>query len=281
MPDRFFRQPLIYALLCFSGFVALVSWRSEQPPMPAPPAPHDRVVIEAPVLIPLYAGDRFLAADLETIRLSATGIDIQGQIDSNYLIRAHKVVSRLNPCHENNYYFANALLTWSGAVEQGGEILHRATECRFWDELPPFLYGFNQFFFNKNINKAQQYLEIAAERADQNAAGYRQFAIMIEAKQIDDARVARDFLIGERDKADDPKLKAMLDKRVQRVEGLILLRDAQHTYEERTGHTLQQPEELIKAGILDEFPHDPMRWGYKFENGQFELKQIKVGGVEY
>jgi hypothetical protein len=238
------------------------------------------VVIAAPVLTLLYAGDRFLAADLETIRLSATGISITGRIDVNYLIRAHKVASQLNPCQENNYYFANALLSWSGAVDEGGQILQRATECRFWDELPPFLYGFNQYFFNKNISEAQQALEIAAQRTERNAAGYRRLAIMIEAEQIDDARMAKNFLIQERDKAEDPKLKTMLDKRIERVEGLITLRDAQHTYEERTGKTLRQAEDLINTGILDEFPKDPMNWGYEFKNGRFELKQVKVAGVE-
>lgn len=280
MPGRLFKQSLIYALLCFCGFVVLVSWRAGQPATSPPPAPHDRVVITAPVLIPLFAGDRFLAANLETIRLSATGISITGRTDAHYLIRAHKVVSRLNPCQENNYYFANALLTWGGAVEEGGMILQRATDCRFWDELPPFLYGFNQYFFNQNIPEAQQALEIAAQRADNNAAGYRKLAVMIEAEQFDDARMARNFLIQERDQAEDPKLRAMLDKRIERVEGLITLRDAQQTYEARTGNTLQQPGDLIKTDILDKFPTDPMRWGYEFKNGRFELKQVKVGGVE-
>ena len=228
----------------------------------------------------MAAGDRFLAADLETIRLSATGISITGQTDAHYLIRAHKVVSQLNPCHENNYYFANALLSWGGAVEEGGVILQRATECRFWDELPPFLYGFNQYFFNKNIPEAQQALEIAAQRAGDYAAGYRKLAVMIEAEQLDDARMAREFLVQERNNTHDPKLKAMLDKRVQRLDGLLILRDAQRTYEARTGKALRQPGDLIDAGILDKFPLDPMKWGYEFKNGRFELKQIKVRGVE-
>lgn len=280
MPGRLLKNPLVYSLICFSGFVALVLWRTGQPTASTPPAPHDRVVIAAPVLTFLYAGDRFLAADMETIRLSATGISVSGRTDAHYLIRAHKVVAQLNSCHENNYYFANALLTWGGAVEEGGVILQRATECRFWDELPPFLYGFNQFFFNRNIPEAQEALETAAQRADDNAAGYRTLAVMIEAEQLDDARMAREFLAQERDEADDPKLKAMLEKRVQRLEGLITLRDAQRTYEARTGQALRQPEDLVKAGILDEFPLDPMKWGYEFKDGRFELRQIKVGGVE-
>lgn len=276
---NFFKLPLVQAVTCFCGFFALVLWRSGQPLSAPTPAPHDRVVISAPALTVLYGGDRFLAADLESIRLSATGID-RGQADTHYLIRAHKVVSELNPCHENNYYLGNALLTWGGAVEEGGEILQRATGCRFWDELPPFLYGFNQFFFNKEIEKAQQYLEIAASRSERNAAGFRKLAIMIEAEQIADEKMALDFLRQEHDKAESTNLKIMLEKRVKRMEGLVLLRDAQRTYEQQTGKALQHPNELLDKGIINQFPHDPTRLGYEFDEGRFNLKKAKIAGVE-
>lgn len=279
MPGRLLQHPLVYALLCFSGFIALMLWRAEQPATAMPAPSHDRVVIAAPVLVALYGGDRFLAADLEALRLAATGRD-DGESDTFYLLRAHKVVAELNPCHEDNYYLANALLTWGGAVEAGGGILERATRCRQWDEVPPFLYGFNQYFFNRDIETAQQALEVAATRAGRNAPGIRKLAVMIEAEQIEDEEIALDFLRRERDRAADPKLKAMLDKRVTRVEGLKKLRDAQRTYEARTGKTLREPGALIETGILDAFPRDPLNWGYEFKEGRFILKEIKVGGVQ-
>jgi len=49
----------------------------------------------------LHSGDRFLAADLEAIRLAATGMDERG-VDTGYLIRAQREVARLNACHEDN-----------------------------------------------------------------------------------------------------------------------------------------------------------------------------------
>ncbi|MCW9088250.1 MAG: hypothetical protein OQK54_01825 [Gammaproteobacteria bacterium] len=276
---RSLRNPLLQAVLYFGGFALLVLWRSEQPAPGTPPLSHDRVVIASPVLTALYAGDRFLAANLETIRLSATGID-RGMADTFYLLRAHKVVADLNPCHENNYYIANALLTWGGAVDEGGDILERATACRHWDELPPFLYGFNQFFFNRNIDKAQQWLEIAAQRADRNAAGYRKFAIMIEVEQIEDEKIALEMLRKERVQAEGARLKGMLDKRIERLEGLATLRDAQREYEKRSGTPLTDPAALIEAGILKAFPQDPLRIGYEFVEGDFRLKKVKVAGIE-
>lgn len=275
---RFLKLPLVQALASFGVFFTLVLWRAEQPPSSHPPSPHDRVVVAAPVLTALYGGDHFLAANLETIRLSATGM-VQGHTDAYYLIRAHKVVSELNPCHENNYYLANALLSWGGAVDEGGEILQRATACRTWDELPPFLYGFNQFFFNKNIEEAQRALKIAASRSERNAAGFRKLAIMIEAEQIDDEKMALDFLKQERDMAESTTLKKMLDTRVKRLEGLVLLRDAQRTYEQKTGKPLQHPNELINTGILMQFPLDPTRLGYEFDGRRFNMKKVRIAGV--
>lgn len=276
---RSLRNPLLQAVLYFGGFALLVLWRSEQPAPGTPPPSHDRVVIASPVLTALYAGDRFLAANLETIRLSATGID-RGEADTFYLLRAHKVVADLNPCHENNYYIANALLTWGGAVDEGGDILERATACRHWDELPPFLYGFNQFFFNRNIDKAQRWLEVAASRSDRNAAGYRKLAIMIEVEQIEDEKIALEMLKKERDRAEGAKLIGMLDKRVERLEGLVTLREAQRRYEEQTGKSLTQPTTLIEVGILKQFPQDPLGIGYEFAEGEFRLKKVKVAGVK-
>ena len=273
------RLSLITLLLALAVFLALVSWRAEQPLAAAPLPSHDRVVIAAPVLVGLYGGDRFLAANLETIRLSATGINY-GVPDDFYLIRAHKVVSELNPCHENNYYLANALLTWGGAVEEGGDILVRATDCRHWDELPPFLYGFNQYFFNRNIPAAQTALEQAALRSEHNADGYRRLAITIAIEQIEDEKIALEMLRQERDRAESARLVGMLNQRVERLEGLVLLRDAQRAYEAQTGQPLSDPGLLIAEGYLAAFPNDPMRWGYEFKNGQFHLRRVRVAGVE-
>jgi hypothetical protein len=277
--QRYLRLPLVQALLCFALFISVVLWRAGEPPTATPPPPHDRVVIAAPVLTLLYGGDRFLAADLEALRLAATGIG-NGWADTNYLIRAHKVVAELNPCHEDNLYLANGLLTWGGAVDEGGAILQRATECRHWDHVPPFLYGFNQYFFNRDIETAQQLLELAASRSERDAAALRKLAVMIEVEQIEDEKIALDLLRRERDQARSAQLTAMLDKRVRRLEGLALLREAQRTYEQRTGKPLQEPGELLAAGILDEFPQDPMNWGYEFKDGRFVLRKIKVAGVE-
>jgi hypothetical protein len=270
--------PLLLALLGFGLFSAASQWRANTPAAMAPVV-EGRVVIAAPVLLVLFGGDRFLAANLETMRLAATGVD-WGQADTGYLIRAQQVVAELNPCHEDNYYLANGLLTWGGAEREGSEVLRRASACRFWDEYPPFFYGFNKFFFERDMDASALYLEEAASRATANAAGFRKFAIMLKAEQIEDEQLALEFLQSEHDHASDPKLKAMLAKRVQRLQGLVTLRQAQRRFESLTGQPLAAPEQLIEHGLLAAFPEDPLKLGYEFIDGRIVLKKLKVAGVE-
>ena len=267
-----------FALLSFALFAGIAAWRAQQPIVPTPQLDAGRVVIPAPLLVLLNGGDRFLAADLETMRLSATGTDERG-VDTGYLIRAQKEVSRLNPCHEDNYYLANGLLTWGGAVDEGNDVLRAAVECRFWDEFPPFFYGINLSFFQHNNAEAARVLEIGAARSTQNAAAMRKLAVMLRAEQFADERLALNYLIQQRDGASDPKLREMLDKRVIRLQGLIALREAQRQFEQEQG-PLTSLEQLVEQRLIDSVPADPLRLGYELREGRIELKKLKIAGLE-
>lgn len=270
--------PLLLALFGFGVFSVASQWRAHTP-SPVAPVIDGRVVIAAPVLLALFGGDRFLAANLETMRLAATGVD-WGQADADYLIRAQQEVAKLNPCHEDNYYLANGLLTWGGADREGTEVLRRAMDCRFWDELPAFFYGFNKAFFNKDIAEASRALELAAQRATDNAAGFRKLAVMLQAEDFSDEKLALDYLIHQRDMArNDVKLYQMLDKRVIRLQGLLTLRAAQRSYESLYG-PLSNLARLVSSRELPAIPDDPLRLGYELKNGQIILKKFQIAGVE-
>lgn len=271
---------LLFALVGFALFAAAVLWRSGQPIVFRDVAVEDRVVVSAPVLTALYGGDRFLAANMEAIRLSATAVD-QGQADIHYLVRAQVVVAQLNACHEDNYYLANGLLTWGGAVAEGNEVLRRAMNCRFWDGIPPFFYGVNLAFFDKDKDKAQavQALEVSAERWPENAATLQRLAIMLKAEALANERLALNYLMQQRDTTHDPKLREMLDKRVVRLQGLIDLRAAQRRYEQAHG-ALQALPQLVASGEMAALPQDPLRLGYELRDGRIEFKELKIPGME-
>lgn len=270
-------RPLLLALLGFGVFSVAVQWRAEVS-VPVAPIIEGRVVIAAPVLAVLFGGDRFLAASLETMRLASTGVDM-GQANTGYLVRAQQVVAELNPCHEDNYYLANGLLTWGGADREGTEVLRRAMQCRFWDELPAFFYGFNQAFFNKDIAEASRALELAAQRSTGNAAGFRKMVVMLQAESFADEKLALDYLIQQRDAANDPKLRDMLDQRAVRLQGLVALREAQRRFEAGNG-VLVSLEQLVEVGLLPALPDDPLGLGYELREGRIILKKLKIAGLE-
>ena len=228
----------------------------------------------------MYAGDRFLAANLETIRLAAIGPTDEGAFAS-YRMRAHRQIAELNACNEDNLYLANATLSWGGLVDEANNVLERASLCRYWDEIPPFFLGFNHYFFNQDTAKARRFIGIAAERSsDVNRAELQKISIMMEARKFKDEKLAVKYLRQQRDETKDQKLAEMLDLRLSRLKGLITLREAQAQYEQVRGHPLNNPAELVSTGILKEYPQDPMRIGYEFINGNFRLKAMKIGGME-
>jgi hypothetical protein len=191
-------------------------------------------------------------------------------------LRAHQAVSRLNPCHEDNYWIGNASLSWGGAEEHGIELLRNAMHCRYWDEWPAFFFGFNQHFFLHNLPEARMALEQAAQRSSNNSAAFRNLSIMLAAGKINDTRLAIEMIQRERDEAKDPVLKEMLDKRVVRLTGLLTLREAQASFEKRYNKPLLQPQELLESGLLKGFPDDPLRLGYEFRDQTFHLRQMKI-----
>ncbi|MCK9532048.1 MAG: hypothetical protein M0R77_16010 [Gammaproteobacteria bacterium] len=243
---------------------ALDIQREERPPA---------IITAGPVQLLLYGGDRFLGANIESIRAAAS---VTANDAENFRLRAHLAVSRLNPCHEDNYWIGNASLTWGGAEEQGFSILHNAMYCRYWDEWPAFFYGFNQQFFLHNVPEARRMLEIAAQRSPANAAAFRNFSIMLAAGEIDDVRLAIEMLLREREQTTDTKLREMLNKRVVRLRGLLVLRDAQAAFETRFGQRLSRPEELLERGLLEAFPDDPLRLGYEFRDQTFHLTKLTI-----
>lgn len=269
-----FSQPytLAVSLISFALFWVAValggdhkSTHLERPPF---------VYVDGPTQIILYAGDRFLAANIETIRATAS---VSSTGTNEFIISAHKGVSRLNPCHEDNYWIGNASLSWGGAQDDGFEILHNAMHCRYWDEWPAFFHGFNKYFFEKDTEAARHAIELAAQRSHQNAAAFRNFSLMIAVEKLDDIGMAIKMLEHERDlPTTDPDLRGMLDMRVVRLQGLLALRNAQKAFETQFNTPLTAPQELLDRGLLTAFPEDPLGHGYEFRDQEFHLRQIQI-----
>ena len=233
------------------------------------------VVLPAPLQIVLYLGDRYLAANVELSRVLSAG-GAQVNVLQDYYERLHLTIAKLNPCHEDNYYVANSLLAWGGSVDPALSILATATECRFWDEMAPFYWGYDLHFFRGEHRRARNLMLEAARRSPKNAVMFQRAGILFEAEGYPDVHAAYQFLAAERDQATDARLRHLLDMRVGRIAGLVILRDAQENYEKRFAHPLTNPDELIKTGILKQYPIDPAGLGFMFEDGQILLREIRM-----
>ena len=100
------------------------------------------------------------------------------------------------------------------------------------------------------------------------------------SEKLNDEQLAVDYLTNERDKAKDPKLAEMLNRRLTRLQGLITLRNAQARFEKEQGHPLTSMNELITSGTLKSIPKDPTHIGYELVKGKFQLRAIIINGVE-
>jgi len=235
---------------------------------------NDRVVISAPILTILYGADRYLAANLEAMRLASTSFDYyKNEADTFYLARAQKVVSQLNPCHEDNYYWANAFLSNSSAVNEGNQILIRASNCRVWDGMPSFFYGINEVFFNNNIDKAIEALTLSAKKWDINSVAINNMIVSLKSRKFNDSEQALAFLQHEYRIAKNERSKKGLLRRIARVKILIKLRKAQREYEKSFGK-LESIEQLTEKQIISELPQDPLHIGFEIRHNRIEFKQI-------
>ena len=235
----------------------------------------DNDVAMPPAMLSLmYVGDRFLAANIEFVRVTSSGrLADNGNLD--FFSNLHSNVASLNPCHEDNYYIASAFLPWGGANEAALAILTQAAQCRFWDPWAAFMLGFNQLFFAHDVGSATRSMKDAALRAHgAEATFFSTLAVTVQASKFDDLGAALAYLRSERERAGDSSLKKSLDRRIGRLEGLAILRGAQRSYEKKYGRPLSHPQELLTSGLLTKFPDDPLGIGYEYRGQVFELRQL-------
>jgi hypothetical protein len=212
-------------------------------------------------------GDRYLAANIATVRalvastegLSSEHFTIQGRVQSD--------ASWLNPAQQDNYYLAAGILSWNGQLETTQKILRRAHDARPFDIWPAFYYGFHEWHYNKRPLEGVRWLRLAAERAP----GYPEQVGLLEmasrwASSSDDLgeaiRVVRNMAAGTRDQA----FRSYLFKRVGRLEALRELRQSVKMFRMQSGRVPSSLKELLAPGLLEKLPMDPFGEGFELDS---------------
>jgi len=221
-----------------------------------------RVRLPAVLQLANAGGDPWLAANLNVFRSMMVEASITEQ--ETYRVQAHLQVdaARFNPYHEDNYYIAAAILPWSGFVPEAQEVLRHASEARTWDWMPPFFHAFDSWYFEKDMQAAGDWAEIAAARSNEvNAKALRAMAAKWY-EHGDDPQLARNLIAALQQQTRDPDLRAQLQTRLDRLDGLLALRAAHAAYLQHNGQAPTHLDDLLGHAGLNQLPHDPMQLGY-------------------
>lgn len=228
---------------------------------------------EIEVALPLFVqvimtgGDRFLAANLGSIRALITESAKMQPDEYKILAKVQSDASWLNPAHEDNYYVAAAILPWSGQVDAAQTVLRRASLARPFDYQPAFYYAFHLVHFQGDVAGASQWLSRAAAKLPDSEERLimENFAARWLDKS-DDLGLAIAVVESMAKQAKRKDFRDYLLQRVQRLRGLLSLRQAANAFQLKTGRPLQSLEQLVAAGMIVEIPADPFGVGYALDS---------------
>lgn len=243
-------------------------------------APRQSVSVEMQVALPLFVqvfmalGDRYLAADIASIRALVVATERMRPEEFKVLAKVQEDVSWLNPAHEDNYYIAFAILSQYGELDAAQTILARASHMRYFDYQPAFFYGFNQWYYKHDPVGAAAWMREAAEKLpdpDQRLTMQNMAARWMDKAQ--DTELAIRVVEAMAKEARRKDFRAYLETRVVRLRQLQQLRMAAATYRERYGRPLPNLQELVSSGILPALPTDPFGFGFGFDRqGEIVLR---------
>lgn len=224
-----------------------------------------RVRLPIPVQL-LYAGsDPFLAANLNVFRSMMVEASVTERETYRVQGQLQQDAALFNPRHEDNYYIAAAILPWNGYVNEAQHILKQAAETRTWDWMPPFFYAFGLWYFQHNMTEAGRWAEIAAGRSGEvNARALRAMAAKWYERG-DDPKLARALIEAMQQQTQDSSLKQQLQMRLERLEGLILLREAYSAYKAQQGTPPTTLENLLGYAGMNKLPQDPAGLGFRLD----------------
>lgn len=222
------------------------------------------VVLPRFVQVLMTGGDRYLAANVAVVRSLRNNFSATDTYD-HYVAQARIQADAawFNPRHEDNYYIAAALLSWSGHTKVAEQILEAAADGRPFDMLPPFFLGFDYYYFDQNPTLGAQWMYMAARRADSESNRISLSRIAARwAERGSNAKEALGMVRLMLTQARGRSLKQYLTMRYQRLEGLVVLQEAARVYQTQQGLPLARLEQLVQTGLVKQLPVDPLGLGY-------------------
>ena len=165
---------------------------------------------------------------------------------------------------------AGNILPWKGQFDAGQRILKLAMDARPFDWLPVFYYAFDIWYFDKDGLRAGQTLKQAVPRAKEESDRLllETLAVRWMERGYDTVSAIR-MVQGMAAASRQSRLRDYYQKRVQRLEGLLVLEKAAAQHRERTREPLSDLNELVREGLIGALPVDPFGLGYDVDkNGR-------------
>ncbi len=245
---------------------------------PAEVAQEVEVALPRSFQVVMAMGDRFLAANIATFRAMVASTANMDDENFKVLGEIQRDAAWLNPAHEDNYYIAAAILPWQGQFEAAQDVLAKAMAARPYDWQPAFYYGFNLYYFKKDpITAADALLRAAPGLAShQDRISMEGLAYAWYEKGYDPVNAIR-LLETSAKTARTSMLRSYLLLRAERLRNLLKLQEAADAFSKRHGRSLRSLDELVKNGLIEAIPSDPLGIGYHL-NDQGKPVLARQGG---
>ncbi|MDR1368035.1 MAG: hypothetical protein LBJ76_04895 [Candidatus Accumulibacter sp.] len=260
-----FRNFLTFILSISAGALAFTHssallWKEKR----VDASPEIAVALPLFVQVLMSGGDRFLAANLGSVRTLIVESAKMRPEEYRILAKLQLDVSWLNPAHEDNYYTASAILPWNGEIDAAQTVLYRAALARPFDLQPPFYYAFNLVYFKNDPIAASEWLRRRAIRLPN--AEERQLLENFAARWLDranDLKLAVAVVESMAKQARRKDFREYLNLRARRLRDLISLREAANAFLKKNGHSAKSLGQLVSEGFIPTIPTDPLGAGFK------------------
>lgn len=236
--------------------------------------PSAEIQVALPLFVQVFmaGGDRFLAANLGSIRSLITETAKMDPEEYKILAKVQVDASWLNPANEDNYYIASAVLPWNGQVDAAQTILRRASLARPYDYQPAFYYAFNLIHFKGDAAGASEWLRKAATKLpddDERLIMENYAARWLD--RTDDLELAIAVVESMAQQARRKDFRNYLLLRAQRLRDLLALRKAADVFRRETGLPPKTLDQLVVAGLIPALPVDPFGFGFSLDAGGIPL----------
>lgn len=162
----------------------------------------------------------------------------------------------LDPWFADPYFMANSTLVWEGRrVLDGNLLLEKSTRFRTWDWLPPFMAGFNYYYFLTDNAKASELLMEAARRPGASPVIATLAARLASSSNQIDSAIA--FLEEMYRQSTEDVSRTVIKERLTALLDIQALQRAVMLYRDRFGVLPADLQQLVKDGILVRIPEEP------------------------